>query len=201
MIVKKIILGSELTSTIIGGKEFTNDNMEVWVESNTGEKFVGTFFTYENIEWLRQKNNKTGECLSGKYFWSSDMLLIERLDRNIIEEVIEHLIKEDEFDLIFDKIEPYKAVWVFNGENTQLSGGIFEKYEDANSWIKHNKLTGILTKYPLNKGVFDWAEENDLINMKKEKIELKRNDPWFIGGFTTASMEHFHYKNGLEDIQ
>lgn len=47
-----------------------------------------------------------------------------------------------------------------------------------------------------NQGVFDWAKENDLINMKPEKFEQKKNDPIFIGGFTTASMEHYHYENG-----
>jgi hypothetical protein len=32
--------------------------------------------------------------------------------------------------------------------------------------------------------------------MRPEKLEQKRNDPNFIGSFTTASQEHFHYTDG-----
>lgn len=92
-----------------------------------------------------------------------------------------------------------KSVWIFNGANSQFSGGVFERLIDAEYWINNNKLTGVLTKYPLNKGVFDWAEEHDLISMKPERLEEKRKDPLFIGGLTTASMEHFHYENGKKE--
>jgi len=92
-----------------------------------------------------------------------------------------------------------KSVWVFNVVKSQLSGGIFENLEQGELWIEENNLTGMLTKYPLNRGVFDWAKENDLINMKPDKLEEKRTDSFFIGGFTTASMEHYHYVNGEKD--
>ncbi len=88
------------------------------------------------------------------------------------------------------------SIWVFKGVNSQFSGGVFDNLEAAEKWIKENSLTGVLTKYPINQGVFDWAKEKGLINMKPEKLEEKKNDPIFVGGFTTASMEHYHYENG-----
>ena len=145
MIIKQIIIESESKGAIIGGKEYINDNSDIFVELENGEKYVATFFTYQNIEWLRNKNQTTGECLNGKYFWASDMLIIERLDREIIETVVEELIRENEFNSVFTKIEIENSVWIFNGANSKFSGGVFNKLNDAEKWIKENKLTGMLT--------------------------------------------------------
>ncbi len=196
MKIKKITIESEITSPIIGGKEFTNDNSDVWVEFENGESYVALFFTYQNIEWLKNKNQKTGECLSGKYFWSSDMMIIDSLDRRTVENVISELIETEDFFSIFKKLETEKSIWVFNGARSRHSGGIFENLDMAEEWIKNNRLSGMLTKYPINKGVFEWADENDLIRMREGKLEEKRKDPIFIGGFTTAAMEHYHYEEG-----
>jgi len=92
-----------------------------------------------------------------------------------------------------------KAVWVFNSPSSRLSGGIFEQLELAEEWIKRNNLTGVLTKYPLNTGTLDWAIENNAVNIKAEKLKEKVKDPDFIGGFTSASMEHYHYENGQKN--
>ncbi|MCP4457115.1 MAG: hypothetical protein GY816_03660 [Cytophagales bacterium] len=96
-------------------------------------------------------------------------------------------------------MKPRKTIWVFNGAGGQLSGGIFEDIIDAESWISQNSLTGMLTEYPVNIGVFDWAEQEDLVNMRTEKLAEKRTDPNFIGSFTTASMNHFHYEDGKRE--
>ena len=90
-----------------------------------------------------------------------------------------------------------KSVWVFNKNNANFSGGVFNELDLAESWIKDNLLSGILTKYPLNQGVFDWAVENNMHSIKQEKLADKRKQPNFIGGFTTASQEHYHYENGI----
>ncbi|KID56562.1 hypothetical protein JF50_11530 [Pseudoalteromonas luteoviolacea] len=89
-----------------------------------------------------------------------------------------------------------KSVWVFNKNNADFSGGVFSELELAESWIKENSLTGVLTNYPLDQGVFDWAVENDMHNIKPEKLAEKSKQPSFIGGFTTASQEHYHYQDG-----
>ncbi|MEQ8573450.1 MAG: hypothetical protein RIB63_05280, partial [Fulvivirga sp.] len=166
---------------------------------DNGEIYSATAFTYENVNWLKEKNAKTGECLSGKYFWSTGMFVIESLERPVIEEVVNDLLNQSEFRSVFNKIEPRKTVWVFNGAGGQFSGGIFEHLIEAENWISQNSLTGVLTEYPINIGVFDWAEQEDLINMRPEKLAEKKTDPNFIGSFTTASMNHYHYENGQRD--
>lgn len=102
--IKSIWIESEEKGAILGGELETNDNSDVIVTMQNGEKYVATFFTYKNIEWLRQKNEKTGECLSGKYFWASDLILIDKLNRTEILKVIEDLFNESEFNSVFNKM-------------------------------------------------------------------------------------------------
>jgi hypothetical protein len=103
--IKNIWIESEENGPIHGGISETNDNSDVIVTFENGERYVATFFTYQNIDWLRQKNRKTGECLNGKYFFATDLILIDKLNREEVINVINHLIKEDEFFTSFDKIK------------------------------------------------------------------------------------------------
>jgi len=101
--INAIWIGSEEHSSIMGGTATVDDNTDVIVTFDDGAVYVATFFTYENIENLRRKNAETGECLSGKYFWASDMILIDKVDRESIEQVIADLLREDSFDTVFSK--------------------------------------------------------------------------------------------------
>ena len=84
------------------------------------------------------------------------------------------------------------GVWIFNGANAKLPGGIFSEREKAESWIMKHRLTGILTLYPLDQGIYDWAINNNFFAVKKEN----QSQPEFIQGFTSASQEHSPYEDG-----
>lgn len=64
-----------------------------------------TFFTNKNILSLKNKNEATGECLNGKYFWAPDMLLIKEISRKTITKVVTQLLTNGEFWRVFKKIE------------------------------------------------------------------------------------------------
>jgi len=91
-----------------------------------------------------------------------------------------------------------KSIWVFHAAEARFVGGVFDDLEIAKAWILQNRLTGVLTAYPLNEGCFEWAVRTECVSMKAEKLEEKRKDPSFIGGFTTAAQEHFHFEDGVE---
>lgn len=82
-------------------------NTDVFIQFDDGDEWVATFFTYANIMSLVAKNQKTGECCAGRYFWSADMFLIDEISRERIEEVVRHLLEEDEANLasIFVQVE------------------------------------------------------------------------------------------------
>ena len=84
-------------------------------------------------------------------------------------------------------------VWVFNGPKGRFPGGVFTSVVSAEKWIQAYGLSGVLTKYPVDSGSFDWAKENGLVS---EKL-ASRSESDFIASFSSASFEHFHYEKGV----
>lgn len=83
-------------------------------------------------------------------------------------------------------------VWIFSGSG-RVASGAFETRELAEVWIAHHKLNGLLTRYPLNAGVYDWAIQARLFTPSRPY----QSEPKFIGSFTSASLEHYHYEDGV----
>jgi len=54
-----------------------------------------------------------------------------------------------------------------------------------------NNLEEVLTKYPINKGVYQWAIEKSYFAPTKDH-QFKGK---FIQQFTSGSQEHYHYEN------
>ena len=79
----------------------TDGNSAVMVSFEKGAEWVATFFSYRNISTLVEKNRSSGECLHGKYFWASEMILVDEVSRERIEEVVRHLIEVGEFESVF----------------------------------------------------------------------------------------------------
>ena len=84
-------------------------NSDVHVAFENGTRWVATFFSYQNILSLAEKNRTTGECLRGKYCWATDMILVDEVSRTRIEEVVAHLLAEGEFEWVFDRIDGSEA--------------------------------------------------------------------------------------------
>jgi hypothetical protein len=85
-----------------------------------------------------------------------------------------------------------KNIWIFNGANSRFASGVFEDIEEAEKWIDKYKLTGMLTSYPINISVYNWAIENSFFTPRKGEHSSSE----FIGKFSSASLEHFHYEDG-----
>ena len=81
-----------------------DDNLDVIVTFPDRSRWIASFFTYQNIQNLREKNQRTGECMSGTFFKASDMVLIDVATRERIEKVIEYAINNDEFTFLFTRI-------------------------------------------------------------------------------------------------
>lgn len=79
-----------------------DDNVDVFVYFADGRKYVATFFTASNIQSIMRKDRGTGECAGGLYFWASNMIVVERLDRETIERAVADLMRSGEFEKAFD---------------------------------------------------------------------------------------------------
>jgi len=89
---------------------------------------------------------------------------------------------------------PFSCVWVFNGAKSHFPSGIFTSKKLAEEWIRKSRLTGTLTCYPLDIGVYEWALSNGYFTPKRDD----QTTPEFIGRFSDASQEHYHYEDGNE---
>jgi hypothetical protein len=78
-------------------------NTDVIVRFEDGARWYATFVAYRNVATLTAKNRQSGECLSGKYLWISDMILVDEVSRVRIEEVVAHLMEAGEFEQVFTK--------------------------------------------------------------------------------------------------
>lgn len=85
------------------------------------------------------------------------------------------------------------VVLVFCGENSRFPSGVFLSRATAEAWIARHHLSGVLTEYPVDVGVYEWAVGNGTFVPKRPE----HHSAAFIGGFTSASLEHTHFLNGV----
>ena len=86
-----------------------------------------------------------------------------------------------------------QQVWVFNGGGP-FPSGVFSDRDKAEAWIAEHGLTGTLTLYPLDIGVYQWAIENGYFTPKRDDQQSAK----FVERFTCGH-EHYHYENGKRE--
>jgi hypothetical protein len=84
------------------------------------------------------------------------------------------------------------TAWVFNGSRANFPASVFSNRELAEAWILKHRLTGTLTRYPIDQGAYDWSIERGHFTPKKQE----HTSPEFIQDFGCASFEHYHYEDG-----
>lgn len=82
-------------------------------------------------------------------------------------------------------------IWVFNGDIGHFPSAIFRDKERAVQWIRENSLSGILTRYPIDIPVFDWAIKNGFFTPNNEQQGAKTK-----ANFSSSYLEHYHFTNG-----
>ena len=87
------------------------------------------------------------------------------------------------------------SVWIFSGAGGRFASGVFSEKDAAVNWIEKWKLSGTLTKYPVDVGVYDWAIARGIFDVKKESERSAE----YIQRFTSAGQEHCHFENGIEE--
>jgi hypothetical protein len=91
---------------LIGGFDNVNsvdDNADLYVQFENGDNYVVTVYTPQNIITILLRYQDSGECLFGKYYYDTNMLLVDSIDFDSIKKVIDDLIRNDEFNTVFKK--------------------------------------------------------------------------------------------------
>lgn len=84
--------------------EVPQGNVDVEVLLKNEELYSATFFTLENISTIMKSYKKSGECSNGLYFWSLNMIIVEKISEDEVKETVCDLLKTGEFFSVFMKI-------------------------------------------------------------------------------------------------
>jgi len=84
------------------GIDAGDDNVDVFVDFETGDRYVATFFTPQNIITLLDRYRESGECAGGLYVWAAHMIVIEQLTKENVKRAVADLIASDEFTVAFE---------------------------------------------------------------------------------------------------
>jgi hypothetical protein len=59
-----------------------------------------------------------------------------------------------------------EGVWIFHADNGRFASGVFTSQALAEERITKHELSGVLTLYPLDMGVYEWAIEQGFLTPK-----------------------------------
>lgn len=85
------------------------------------------------------------------------------------------------------------SVWVFSGVGGTFPAAVFSDRAKANAWVARHRLSGVLTAYPVDEPIYDWAIARGVFEPKRPD----QSQAQFIQRFSSASLEHDHYEDGL----
>ena len=83
-------------------------------------------------------------------------------------------------------------IWVFMGEGGSHPCALFSTKARAEEWINQFGVSGVLSGYPLDVSVYEWAKENNYFTPKYPT----QSSAEFIQRFSSAYLEHYHYERG-----
>ena len=88
------------------GYDEDDENADVRFELSDGTKWCAQFVTYRNLISLSKKNQETGECLCGKYFYADKPIFVSKMSRELIISVINDIVRhESDLTCVFTRIE------------------------------------------------------------------------------------------------
>ena len=94
-----------------GGYDENDCNSDVVFELSDGSRWVATFYTYQNLNSIANKNKTTGECLCGEYFYADKPIFISKMKKEIIISVLNDIIShETDLSYVFGRIEKHEEI-------------------------------------------------------------------------------------------
>lgn len=81
-----------------------------------------------------------------------------------------------------------KYCWVFHGQSVGNASAIFSTFIKASEWCQENRVSGILSKYPIDIALYDWAASKH--GFKRHVSDAGKED------FTEGGQQHIHFEQG-----
>jgi hypothetical protein len=98
-VIKDIILTANIKN-----KPVEDGETDVFVHFDNGDKYVATFFSYDCLKNQLDADMKTDEFSLEHYYKILDMVLVKDFNNGNLRPVIECMIAEGDFQLVFRKL-------------------------------------------------------------------------------------------------
>ncbi len=82
-----------------------NETVEVRLITINNQEYYANFTAKNFIDYMFEKNKRTGECAAGAYFCMPDMIIVEKINNPAIKATIDDLIKNLEIEKYFKKLD------------------------------------------------------------------------------------------------
>lgn len=84
--------------------DYNHLNTEVIVHLKNGAKYRATFISISELESQLQETQKLEGNDARKYFWSESLVIVKNIQKEDLLPMIEYMIEEGDFQLIFEKM-------------------------------------------------------------------------------------------------
>ena len=110
--LKEVIMLADFEEDLNGQLDFKDGSADIIVIAEElkiegvweRRRYLASFFTFIKVERGREVHKREGAFLHGKYFWVEGMVLVEDLLYDNIISVVEHMLEEGDFQLVFKRI-------------------------------------------------------------------------------------------------
>ena len=82
----------------------TNEAVDVRLTAPDGEEYSANVTTRGFLDYMFEKNRRTGECAGGAYFCMPGMIIVREITEGTVRATIDDLIVNHEMDKYFRKI-------------------------------------------------------------------------------------------------
>jgi hypothetical protein len=76
---------------ILDSGDFAEGFVDIDLDTTDGRRFLGTFGTLEDVAMVMERWRSSGESLNGRYFWMTDLVLVDVLNAETIVQVVEEM--------------------------------------------------------------------------------------------------------------
>ena len=83
-------------SLLTGVDDIAERPCDFEVEFDDGRRYGGVVATLEQLRAMMTQWRSTGECLNGQFIWISNLVIVERLDPDLLVEVVKDLVRSGE---------------------------------------------------------------------------------------------------------
>jgi hypothetical protein len=90
---------------------------DVVLTLSDGTRWVATFCAFAHLDTLRAACRATGENLSGKYLWASDLILVDDTSRESVRTVVADLVAAGDVPSAFSELTDPDVASGGNGES------------------------------------------------------------------------------------